>query len=58
MQCTIGVQTDSYLEARTVIPIPVPIYLPTPMAMYAMVSLINSLHVLIRSTKLKNIFMN
>lgn len=31
--CTIGCQTDSYLEQKIVIPIPVPIYMPAPMQM-------------------------
>lgn len=34
-RCTVGCQTDSFLERKMVIPIPVPIYVPQPCVMYA-----------------------
>lgn len=34
-RCTVACQTDSFLERKMVIPIPVPIYVPQPCVMYA-----------------------
>lgn len=34
-RCTVGCQTESFLERKMVIPIPVPIYVPQPCVMYA-----------------------